>query len=176
MELIRNVGSVGLDWCDASANLVGPLNVVNPLPTPPNSTPPNSISANTISANTIVLQPQRLEGEAAQVFQQSLADALATANVILIDLIWIETTNSSTLDVLLKALQQAERLGKSLSFLSMDAQSQAALDRRWEQQISATMADRQEIFAPEFEEFLANYQARKAATMLAVDIASKRQW
>jgi anti-anti-sigma regulatory factor len=167
MELIRNAGSVGLDWRDASANSGSRLGVVDApaaMPDPPIA-----------PANTIVLQPQSLEGETGQVFQQSLADALASASAILIDLIWIETTSSRTLDILLQALQQAERLGKSLSFLSMDAQSQAALDRRWEQQISATMADRQEIFAPEFEEFLANYQARKAATILAVDIATKRQ-
>jgi anti-anti-sigma regulatory factor len=177
MDLMRDGGSLNLDWAAAptnqSAEADNPSPTVNVVTDQATAESMNSRSANR-SPNTIVLQPKSLEGEMGQVFQQSLAQALKQADVILVDLIWIETTNSTMLALLLNATQQAQRSGKSLSFLSMDAASQKALDQRWEKDI--TIADRQEIFAPDFEQFLANYQTRKEVTMLAVDIASKRQW
>jgi anti-anti-sigma regulatory factor len=172
MELMRDGGSLSLDWAEASTT----DDPARYDPPPAKAIAAKPAVAVNRSPNTIVLQPQSLEGEAGQRFQQSLAQALQQADVILVDLIWIETTNSATLEPLLKAMQQAQRCDKSLSFLSMDAASQKALDQRWENDITATIADRQEIFAPDFEQFLANYQTRKEVTMLAVDIASKRQW
>jgi anti-anti-sigma regulatory factor len=166
MDLMRDGGSLNLDWAEVptdrstGADDASPTAKANPSRSP----------------STMVLQPKSLEGEVGQVFQQSLTQALKQADVILVDLIWIETTNSATIEPLLKAMQQAQRSGRSLSFLSMDAASQKALDQRWEKDITATIADQQEIFAPDFEQFLANYQTRKEVTMLAVDIASKRQW
>jgi anti-anti-sigma regulatory factor len=167
MDLMRDGGSLSLDWADGSTDHSSGADEATPIRAkrPPDRAP-----------STIVLQPKSLEGESGQTFQQSLAQALKQADVILVDLIWIETTNSATIAPLLTAMQQAQRSGRSLSFLSMDAASQKALDQRWEKDITATIADRQEIFAPDFEQFLANYQTRKEATMLAVDIASKRQW
>jgi DNA-binding transcriptional regulator YbjK len=129
-----------------------------------------------LPANTVVLQPKSLEGEEGKQFRQALRQALQQAEVILIDLIWIEATTPETLEQLIEAMQRSAQQSKSLSFLSMDAASQKALDQRWEEDITASLGDRQEIFAPDFEQFLANYKARKEATMLAVDIASKRQW
>jgi anti-anti-sigma regulatory factor len=171
MELMRDGGSLSLDWAETTIQEFSSES----------ARPPRSVASkmaeSTRSTNpTIVLQPKSLDGEAGQAFQQSLGQALKQAEVILVDLIWIETTSSATLEPLLKAMQQAQRSGKSLSFLSMDVASQKALDQRWEREITATIADRQEIFAPDFEQFLANYQTRKEVTMLAVDIASKRQW
>ncbi len=167
MDLMRDGGSLSLDWADVPTDDSGGADIPTPISAkrPPDRSP-----------TTIVLQPKSLEGESGQSFQQSLAQALKQADVILVDLIWIETTNSATIAPLLTAMQQAQRSGRSLSFLSMDAASQKALDQRWEKDITATIADRQEIFAPDFEQFLANYQTRKEATMIAVDIASKRQW
>lgn len=166
MDLMRDGASLSLDWTEeltvaseATATAVTTESVHRQTPN-----------------DTIVLQPKQLEGEAGIAFERSLAQAIREAEVILIDLIWIERTNSTTLDLLLKAMQQAAHAGKSLSFLSMDAASQQALDRRWENDITASLDQRQEIFAPDFEQFLANAKARKEATMLAVDIASKRQW
>jgi anti-anti-sigma regulatory factor len=171
MELMRDGGSLSLDWAESTTQEFSSESAL-----PPRSATSKMAEPTQSSNPTIVLQPKSLDGEAGQVFQQSLGQALKQAEVILVDLIWIETTNSTTLEPLLKAMQQAQRSGKSLSFLSMDAASQKALDQRWEREITATIADRQEIFAPDFEQFLANYQTRKEVTMLAVDIASKRQW
>ncbi len=165
MDLMRDGGSLNLDWAEVPTD--------QPVD---DASPTAQVSPSNRAPSTAVLQPQSLEGEAGQAFEQALAQALKQADVILVDLIWIETTNSTTIAPLLKAMQQAQRSGRSLSFLSMDAASQKALDQRWEQDITATIADRQEIFAPDFEQFLANYQTRKQVTMLAVDIASKRQW
>jgi anti-anti-sigma regulatory factor len=174
MDLMRDGGSLSFDWADTPTDHSSGAAAT---PISPNRPPDDRRSVgDQRPPSTIVLQPQSLEGEAGQHFQQSLAQALTQADVILVDLIWIETTNSATIAPLLAAMQQAQRSGRSLSFLSMDAASQKALDQRWEKDITATIADRQEIFAPDFEQFLANYQTRKEATMLAVDIASKRQW
>jgi anti-anti-sigma regulatory factor len=167
MDLMRDGGggSLKLDWAEVPTDQSAGADDASP-----------TAKASHRSPSTMVLQPKSLEGEVGQVFQQSLTQALKQADVILVDLIWIETTNSATIEPLLKAMQQAQRNGRSLSFLSMDAASQKALDQRWEKDITATIVDRQEIFAPDFEQFLANYQTRKEVTMLAVDIASKRQW
>ncbi len=167
MDLMREGGSLQLDWAETPTDQSAGAD--DGLPSAP-------ASPSHRSPSTTVLQPQSLEGEAGQVFQQSLDQALRQTDVILVDLIWIETTSSATITPLLKAMQQAQRSGRTLSFRSMDAASQKALDQRWEKDITATIADRQEIFAPDFEQFLANYQTRKEVTMLAVDIASKRQW
>jgi anti-anti-sigma regulatory factor len=175
MDLMRDGGSLSLDWADGPTDHSSGAD--EPTPVTAKRPPDDRRSVGDHRApTTIVLQPKSLEGESGQTFQQSLAQALKQADVILVDLIWIETTNSATIAPLLTAMQQAQRSGRSLSFLSMDAASQKALDQRWEKDITATIADRQEIFAPDFEQFLANYQTRKEATMLAVDIASKRQW
>jgi anti-anti-sigma regulatory factor len=175
MDLMRDGGSLSLDWAEAPMDHSGGADESSHRrqQRPPDDRP--SVGDHR-SPSTIVLQPKSLEGEAGHTFQQSLAEALNQADVILVDLIWIETTNSATIAPLLTAMQQAQRNGRSLSFLSMDAASQKALDQRWENDITASIGDRQEIFAPDFEQFLANYQTRKEATMLAVDIASKRQW
>jgi anti-anti-sigma regulatory factor len=175
MDLMRDGGSLSLDWADVPMDHSdGTDESSHRRPQRPTDDRPSV--AEHRAPTTIVLQPKSLEGEAGHTFQQSLAQALNQADVILVDLIWIETTNSATIAPLLTAMQQAQRSGRSLSFLSMDAASQKALDQRWENDITASIGDRQEIFAPDFEQFLANYQTRKEATMLAVDIASKRQW
>jgi anti-anti-sigma regulatory factor len=173
MDLMRDGGSLSLDWAPMDHSVGADESSSH---RPPRSPDPRPAIGDPRPPTTVVLQPQSLEGEAGQTFQQSLAQALNQADVILVDLIWIETTNSATIAPLLTAMQQAQRNGRSLSFLSMDAASQKALDQRWENDITAAIGDRQEIFAPDFEQFLANYQTRKEATMLAVDIASKRQW
>jgi anti-anti-sigma regulatory factor len=175
MDLMRDGGSLSLGWADVPTDYSSEPEAVTAVRSQhlPDHRP---LVADHRSPTTIVLQPKSLEGASGQTFQQSLAQALQQADVILVDLIWIETTNSTTIAPLVAAMQQAQRSGRSLSFLSMDAASQKALDQRWEKDITASSGDRQEIFAPDFEQFLANYQTRKEATMLAVDIASKRQW
>ncbi|MBE9028189.1 hypothetical protein IQ266_00280 [filamentous cyanobacterium LEGE 11480] len=172
MELMHDGASLNLDWAEA--------------PTAGYSSPAPLTESDTLDhrsndraerpSNTVVLQPKSLEGKAGLAFQRSLSQALQKATVILVDLIWIETTSEATLTQLLQAMQQAADNGKSLSFLSMDAASQKALDQHWENDITESIGDRQEIFAPDFEHFLENYKVRKEATMIAVDIASKRQW
>jgi anti-anti-sigma regulatory factor len=125
---------------------------------------------------TIVLQPANLIGAEGAVFQASFNEALQQAAVILLDLIWLDEIDAAGLAVLLAAMKAAYEVGVTLSFLSMDASTRQWLDAQWEQDNAAVSIGRDDVFAPEFEQFLADYQARKEATLLAVEIASTRQW
>jgi anti-anti-sigma regulatory factor len=135
-----------------------------------------TVSIRLAAAEPIVLQPANLSGIEGEAFARSLQQAIASASVILIDLIWIESVDATGMSVLLESMVQAEAAGTSLSFLSMDPSIRQQLDKRWEQRQGPNNAARRDVFAPDFEQFLANYQVRKKATLLAVEIASNRQW
>jgi anti-anti-sigma regulatory factor len=135
-----------------------------------------TVSIRLAAAEPVVLQPANLSGIEAEAFARSLVQALESAAVILIDLIWIESVDGAGLNVLLESMVRAEEVGTSLSFLSMDPSVRKQLDDRWEQRQAPSNAARRDVFAPDFEQFLANYQVRKKATLLAVEIASNRQW
>jgi anti-anti-sigma regulatory factor len=135
-----------------------------------------TVSIRLAAAEPVVLQPADLSGIEAEAFARSLQQALTTAAVLLIDLIWIESVDEAGLNILLDSMVRAEEAGASLSFLSMDPSVRKQLDDRWEQRQAPHNAARRDVFAPDFEHFLANYQVRKKATLLAVEIASNRQW
>jgi ABC-type transporter Mla MlaB component len=128
------------------------------------------------TAQTIVLQPADLTGVEGNVFQDSFAQALQNAAVILVDLIWLDQIDRPGLNVLLDVMRRSEAAGKTVSFLSMDAHTRQWLDDQWERENPPLTVGRDDVFAPDFEQFLADCQARKEATLLAVEIASTRQW
>lgn len=104
-----------------------------------------------------ILQPQGLLSD--RTFQNSLEQAISQADTIVIDLLWTPQVDSAGVAVLLAGLQQAKSVGKLISFLSMDAQTQAALDAGWEKQRLQDRADQTNLFAPAFEQFLDNYRS-----------------
>jgi anti-anti-sigma regulatory factor len=126
------------------------------------------------SAGTVVLQPKQLDAVAGQAFMAQLQEALCQASVVLVDLIWIEHVGDAALSRLIHGMQLAQERGKTLSFLSMDSATRQKLDAYWEADRVAATAHQSEAFAPDFEQFLASYQARKAATMIAMEMASSR--
>jgi anti-anti-sigma regulatory factor len=128
------------------------------------------------TAQTIVLQPANLTGVEGNVFQELFGQALRDAAVILVDLIWLDQVDRSGLNVLLDVMKRSDAAGKTLSFLSMDASTRQWLDDQWERENPPLSIGRDDVFAPDFEQFLADCQARKEATLLAVEIASTRQW
>jgi anti-anti-sigma regulatory factor len=127
------------------------------------------------SVGTVVLQPKQLDAVAGQEFMAQLQGALKQASVVLVDLIWIEHVSDAAISLLIHGMQLAQERGKTLSFLSMDSVTRQKLDAYWEADRVAATAHQDEAFAPDFEQFLANYQARKAATMIAMEMASSRQ-
>lgn len=104
-----------------------------------------------------VLQPQGLLSDRA--FQTSLEQAIAQGDTIVIDLLWTPHVDPTGIAILLAGVQQAKAVGKLISFLSMDAQTRAALDAGWENQRRQNMADQTDWFAPAFEQFLDSYRS-----------------
>lgn len=138
----------------------------------------NSVNAKEplVASKTIVLQPKCLHGKAGAAFQTNLEQAIEHAAVILVDLLWIDTTDAAMQALMCDAMKRAAHRGKSLSFLSLDAHSQQVLDQLWAQAMIDPSGDQQASFAPDFEQFLTDGLKRQSTTTLAVDLVSNRQW
>lgn len=114
------------------------------------------------ASNTIVLQPkQSLSGQIGIAFQKHLMGAIAQADSVIVDLLWVKDIDQAAMTVLLVGMKQANRLGKSLSFLSMRAEVRSQIEKVWQQQHETQISAQSEAFAPEFERFLE--QHRKTA-------------
>jgi anti-anti-sigma regulatory factor len=166
-------GSSSRSWADVSANQMA--NQTASQAAQPTTAQPTTAQPTTAQP-TMVLQPSYLTGVEGSVFQAAFAQALQQASVILVDLIWLDQIDRDGLDVLLDVMKRADDQSKTVSFLSMDAATRQWLDEQWEQENTPLAVGRNDLFAPDFEKFLANYQARKEVTLLAVEIASTRQW
>jgi anti-anti-sigma regulatory factor len=111
-----------------------------------------------VCPGTVVLQPYGgLSGMNGMTFQANLQKAIAQAEAVIVDLLWIDTIDQTGITIFLSAMKQAHSLGKSLSFLAMDTATRIALDKVWEQQQTAASAQA-DWFTPEFERFLDNYK------------------
>jgi ABC-type transporter Mla MlaB component len=126
------------------------------------------------SAIPTVLQPQALSGVYGQQFQTVLDQAMQSGAAVIVDLLWIKEIRSEGLDLLLAAMQQAQAVGVSLSFQSMDQATRNQLDELWEQR--RNLGKPNELFAPDFENFLVSFQSTKEATLRAFEMSSKTQW
>ncbi|NJR52008.1 MAG: STAS domain-containing protein [Leptolyngbyaceae cyanobacterium CSU_1_3] len=116
------------------------------------------------SLETVVLQPYgRLVGISGANFRITLAQAIAQAAIVMVDLLWVEVIDEQSIAVLLAAMRQARSSGKALSFLSMDAATRSALDASWEQQRNIDSPVQTDCFTPGFEQFLDGYREAKLA-------------
>ncbi len=123
-----------------------------------------------------VLQPIALLGRDGTAFQEELVAALNQTQSVIVDLLRIETIDPEVMKVLLAAMQQAHKYGKSLSFLSMDAGTQKQLDAMWVARHNQANGDRQDWFAPEFENFLVDNSRQRHRNLNILEIASKTRW
>jgi anti-anti-sigma regulatory factor len=111
------------------------------------------------TSSTIVLQPkQNLAGQTGIAFQKNLMGAIAQADAVIVDLLWVKEIDQAAMTVLLVGMKQANRLGKSLSFLSMQAGVRSQIEKIWQQQHETQISAQSEAFAPEFERFLEQHQ------------------
>ncbi|NDJ19117.1 STAS domain-containing protein [Myxacorys almedinensis] len=118
-------------------------------------------TADKATPNTVVLQPSGNLAEPTDTpFQTSLGQAIAQADAVVVDLLWIDTIDQSGLSILLSGMTQANKLGKSLSFLSMNQHTRSTLDSIWEKLQEVNASVQTDVFAPEFEQFLDNHQAQ----------------
>lgn len=121
-------------------------------------------TADKIAPSMVVLQPSGSLSEfTGRPFQASLGKAIAQADSIVVDLLWIETIDQAGLSILLSGMTQASKLGKSLSFLSMDQKTRCTLDSIWEKLRAADAPAQMDVFAPEFEQFLDLYRTEGTA-------------
>lgn len=113
---------------------------------------------------TVVLQPNgNLSDSTETSFGTHLGAAIAQADAIVVDLLWIDTIDQAGLSILLSGMTQAVKLGKSLSFLSMNQQTRSTLDSSWEKLREVNASVQVDVFTPEFEQFLDHYQTHGIA-------------
>lgn len=121
-------------------------------------------TADKIAPSMVVLQPNGSLSEITGTpFKASLGQAIAQADSIVVDLLWIDTIDQDGLSILLSGMTQASKLGKSLSFLSMDQRTRCTLDSIWDKLRAANAPVQMDVFTPEFEQFLDLYRTEGLA-------------
>jgi anti-anti-sigma regulatory factor len=105
---------------------------------------------------TVVLQPMDwLDQASIDKFQHSFNTALEQASEgVLIDLLWIASTDAYGINALLMAVERAAALNKSLSFQSMNRRIKAAMEAELQQRRSQRLGSWKTSFAADLEHFL----------------------
>jgi anti-anti-sigma regulatory factor len=105
---------------------------------------------------TIVLQPNgSLDCYSSAEFQQRLEEALVlSGDGVIVDLLWVDSTDSCGVAALVAGIQQAAILGKMLSFQSMDVSTRTALEIEWIRQREISFGPWNDLFGTELEQFL----------------------
>ncbi|MBW4578460.1 MAG: hypothetical protein KME42_02680 [Tildeniella nuda ZEHNDER 1965/U140] len=106
--------------------------------------------------HTIVLQPSAALNRANSLeFQLALEKALEqVTEAVIVDLIWVNSTDTYGIAALIAGIQRAAALGKFLSFQSMAANSQLALELAWAHQQESISGAWTHTFSSELESFL----------------------
>jgi len=109
----------------------------------------------------VVLQPTgHLNQTTSHSFQKSLEEALETVSeVVIVDLLWVESTDAHGVAALVAGIQRATSLGKTLSFQSMDSRTRSAVEREWNRHREILLGPWKNLFKRDLEQFLE--QARR---------------
>ncbi|MBD2090774.1 hypothetical protein H6F67_13015 [Microcoleus sp. FACHB-1515] len=100
-----------------------------------------------------VLQPRLLDRSPLKL-QADLYQALHQAPAVIVDLIWIDAIDASTVTVFRNALHLAARLGKSIVFHGANRQLSLLLAQEQDQLRSQSLGNWQPEPEPEFDDFL----------------------
>jgi len=105
---------------------------------------------------TIVLQPcSALTQENSQAFQRSLEEALDLAGEsVIVDLLWVETTDLEGITALVMGVEKAACLGKSISFQSMRHHTRVAMEVEWDRQRRLRLGEWRDRCEPNLAQFL----------------------
>jgi len=105
---------------------------------------------------TIVLQPSgSLEQHTCVAFQSELTTALQQAQqAVIVDFLWVSSTDATGIAVLAAGIQQAAQLGKALSFHAMDIRTRLALETEWNRQQERLLGSHQSWFSSELQNYL----------------------
>ena len=111
----------------------------------------------------IVLQPGGvLDRSSSPAFQRVLEDSLTqAAETVIVDLLWVEATDTHGILALVAGMQRAAELGKSLTLQSMDSQTRLALEAEWNRQREISFGPWNELFEQNLEQFLNGGQRRR---------------
>jgi anti-anti-sigma regulatory factor len=112
---------------------------------------------------TVVVQPVGFLDQAnAAAVEQSLLQALELATTgVIVDLLWIETADADGICALIRSVEQAAELNKSIVFQSMSRRIQAAMEAEWEQRRMIRLGSWQDCFGSDLEQFLDNLKRGK---------------
>ncbi|UBF26680.1 STAS domain-containing protein [Kovacikia minuta CCNUW1] len=104
----------------------------------------------------IVLQPNgSLDSTSSSEFQSVLEESLEQVTEgVIVDLLWVESTDADGIAALVAGIQRATLLGKLLSFQAMDGQTRAALEVEWNRQREISFGPRNDLFEKDLERFL----------------------
>lgn len=113
-----------------------------------------------MSQNTIVLQPNGpLDHATSSEFQKALEGSLEQAtDSVIVDLLWVNATDSYGIAALVAGMERAATLGKYLSFQAMDTVVRRALESAWERQRESSFGPWNDVFGNELELFLDGLQ------------------
>jgi len=105
---------------------------------------------------TIVLQPNgSLDRTSSPEFQRVLEESLEqVTDAVIVDFLWIESTDIYGVAVLMAGIQRAAVLGKVLTFQSMDVQTWTALASEWDRQREINFGSWNDVFEKDLERFL----------------------
>jgi len=119
-------------------------------------TSPVSHPTPTARPHALVLQPNGcLDRNTSQEFQQVLQSALEQATeAVIVDLLWVDSTDAAGISALVNGMQHASALKKSLSFQSMDMRTRTALETEWNQQWERSVGSWNRLFQHDLEQFL----------------------
>jgi anti-anti-sigma regulatory factor len=110
-------------------------------------------------------------------FEGVLNQALATASSdIVVDLLWVQQIDAPAIQFLAQASQRASQLGKSLSFVAMDARTRRSLAEQVLQEHLHARVTWEEQITPGLEGFLSRRPARRRRYRLRRELLSQYQW
>ncbi|HEY9617872.1 MAG TPA: STAS domain-containing protein [Microcoleaceae cyanobacterium] len=106
--------------------------------------------------HTIVLQPDgNLDPIRSSEFQVQLEAAIEqVTDAVIVDFLWVNSTDSQGIAALVAGIQRAATLGKAISFQSMDARTRAALEQEWNRQRQLSFGPWQDRFKDDLAQFL----------------------
>lgn len=106
--------------------------------------------------HTIVLQPDgNLDPISSSEFRVQLEAAIEqVTDAVIVDFLWVKSTDPQGIAALVAGIQRAATLGKAISFQSMDAQTRAAIEQEWNRQRQLSFGPWQDRFKDDLEQFL----------------------
>lgn len=112
-----------------------------------------------VKPNLLILQPSGSLNQAnSHKFQQELESTLEqVTDAVIVDLLWVDSTDADGIAALVAGIQRATVLGKYLSFQSMNVNAQIALETAWAQHQAITVGAWAHTFSSDLEAFPGNF-------------------